>query len=124
MSHDEIHKICKEHGIENYTINDDNSIDVDGQVDLFHDQLTILPLKFNIVNGNFDCGNNYLKSLNNAPSEVYGDFYCDKNELESLEGAPMYIKGDVMVDGNKVKLDYDKYIKIKTRLSKLEKLKS
>jgi len=28
-NHDEIHKICKEYGIENYTINGDGSIDVE-----------------------------------------------------------------------------------------------
>jgi len=36
----EIHKICKEYGIENYTINNDGSIDVDGYVDLSNMELT------------------------------------------------------------------------------------
>ena len=33
-SHDEINSICKEYNITNYTINDDDLIDVNGDVDL------------------------------------------------------------------------------------------
>jgi len=39
----EIHKICKEYGIKNYTINTDGSIDVDGYVNLSKKRLTKLP---------------------------------------------------------------------------------
>jgi len=59
----EIHEICKKYGIKNYTINDDGSIDVDGNVNLSYRKLTKLPLKFNNVSGNFLCYNNQLTTL-------------------------------------------------------------
>ena len=40
----EIHDICKKYNIENYTINSDGSIDVDGNVNLSKMNLTELPL--------------------------------------------------------------------------------
>ena len=43
----EIHKICQKYGIENYTINPDGNIDVDGNVSLSNKKLTELP-SFNI----------------------------------------------------------------------------
>ena len=52
--------------------------------------LTELPaiLKDITVGADFDCSNNNLTSLINAPSSVDGTFYCHYNELTSLEGAP------------------------------------
>ena len=43
---EDIDSICKEYGIENYTINNDSSIDVNGDVDLAYRRLSKLPLKF------------------------------------------------------------------------------
>ena len=45
-SFNEIQKICQEYGIENYTINTDGSIDVDGDVSLKYKELTKLSVKF------------------------------------------------------------------------------
>jgi hypothetical protein len=89
-----IHRICKEYDIVNYAINDDQSIDVDGNVYLYTKGLTKLPLKFNKVNGYFDCSYNQLTSLEGAPKEVNGNFYCYNNHLTSLEGAPKEVNGD------------------------------
>ena len=52
--------------------------------------LTELPeiLKNVSVGGTFDCGNNKLTSLINAPKSVVISFYCGNNELTSLEFAP------------------------------------
>jgi hypothetical protein len=91
---EDIHSICKDYGIKNYSINDDLSIDVDGYVDLHDKGLTKLPLKFNKVDGYFNCTFNNLKSLEGAPKEVNGDFYCYKNDLTSLEGSPNKVNGD------------------------------
>jgi len=46
-----------------YTINDDGSIDVDGEVDLSRKKLTKIPFKFRNVSGGFYCNNNQLTSL-------------------------------------------------------------
>ena len=50
--------------------------------------LTELPeiLKNVSVDGSFDCSNNKLTSLINAPKYVDGTFYCHYNELTSLKG--------------------------------------
>jgi hypothetical protein len=88
VNEEEIHDICKKYGIENYTINRDGSIDVDGDVDLYDKGLTKLPLTFNRVSGDFYCYDNQLTSLRGAPLSVGGYFYCNDNQLTSLRGAP------------------------------------
>ena len=54
---------CFKYGIINYTINKDFSIDVNENVNLSNRGLKKLPLKFNKVNGYFDCSRNNLTSL-------------------------------------------------------------
>jgi len=84
---DNIHKICKEYGIENYTINSDGSIDVDGDVDLWSRGLSELPVKFNHVSGDFYCHYNKLTTLLGSPQSV-GNFICSGNNLTTLEFTP------------------------------------
>src|SRR5574343_1884861 len=90
-SFEDIDEICRKYHIKDYTINPDGSIDVNEYIWL--KGLTKLPLKFNKVNGNFDCKNNKLTSLEGSPVEVNGSFYCQKNELTSFEFAPKIIRG-------------------------------
>lgn len=75
------------------TKNPDGSIDIDGDVYLNNLKLKKLPLKFNKINGNFDCSYNALTSLEGAPTEVIGDFICSENKLSSLIGGPTQVKG-------------------------------
>jgi hypothetical protein len=88
-----IDEICEKYEIENYTINDDGSIDVDGGVFLYDMNLEELPLTFNKVSGYFDCGRNKLTSLKGCPRWVDGNFYCNGNRLSSLEFSPEYVAG-------------------------------
>ena len=83
--------ICKKYGIENYTINPDGSIDVNGNVWLYKKGLTELPLTFNKVTGDFNCGKNKLTSLKGCPRWVGGYFSCYNNQLTSLEFSPEYV---------------------------------
>ena len=85
--------ICEKYGITNYTVNNDGSIDVNGDVDLSRFELTELPLRFNKVTGNFHCGYNNLTSLKGSPRWVGGYFICSRNELTSLEFSPDYVGG-------------------------------
>lgn len=87
-SFNEIHSICREYEIDDYTINSDGSIDVDGNVDLDHESITKLPLKFNKVKGYFECNNNKLTTLEGSPKEVGRYFSCLSNKLTSLKGGP------------------------------------
>ena len=84
-SHEDIRSICRKYGIEDYTINDDGSIDVDN---LSSEKLTKLPLKFRSVSGVFNCYNNELTSLEGCPKSVGDSFSCSYNNLTSLRGCP------------------------------------
>ena len=88
----DIHSICDEYGINDYTINPDGSIDVDGNVVLSYDfergELTKIPLKFAKVIGDFECDRNQLTTLKGSPTSVGGDFHCSGNKLISLEYCP------------------------------------
>ncbi|MCK9471980.1 MAG: hypothetical protein M0Q88_09540 [Bacilli bacterium] len=98
----EIEAICKKYNIKNYIINEDGSIDVDGDVDLYDKKLKVLPLKFRKVSGDFLCGHNKLTSLKGSPQSVGGDFSCSGNQLTSLEGAPQSICGDFYCNDNQL----------------------
>ena len=101
VNEQEIHDLCKKYDIENYTINEDGSINV-GSVDLSDKSLTKLPLRFRNVSGDFDCYNNNLTSLEGAPDEVGGNFYCNDNKLTSLDGAPTSVGGNFYCYNNQL----------------------
>jgi len=94
VNEEEIHDICREYGITSYTINEDGTIDVDGDVNLTSKLLTKLPLKFRNVGGGFCCSSNQLTTLSGAPQTVGGDFRCSYNQLKTLEGAPQLVGGN------------------------------
>jgi hypothetical protein len=102
-SKEEIHSICKKYDIKNYTINEDGSIDVGGNVSFHNKGLTELPLKFRKVSGYFDCAYNKLTSLEGAPREVGGYFVCYDNKLKSLSGAPEKVVGGFNCHNNQLK---------------------
>ena len=97
-----IESICKEYDIENYTINEDGTIDVDGGVSLSNGSLTRIPLKFGKVTGDFYCRRNELASLEGSPREVGGGFYCANNKLTSLEGCPEIIVDNFLCSNNQI----------------------
>ena len=99
---EDIESICFKYGIKNYTINEDGTIDVDGDVNLSGKNIDKLPLKFGKVTGNFNCSYNQLTSLEGSPSEVGGDFICYQNKLTSLEGSPSRVGGSFYCSSNKL----------------------
>jgi hypothetical protein len=94
--------ICEKYNIINYTVNDDGSIDVDGDVDLSDEGLTELPLSFNRVTGYFDCGGNILTTLKGSPRWVGDSFRCSYNDLTSLKGCPRWIGGNFNCYNNRL----------------------
>ena len=86
----EIKSWCEEMEIENYTINSQGEIDVDGSVNLKNKDFKELPYKFGKVEGYFSLdGCKNLTSLKNCPDRVYGDFDCSKCiKLNSLDDCP------------------------------------
>jgi len=95
-------KEVEEFGIENYTFNDDGSIDVDGDVSFYEIVLTKIPIKFRNVSGDFYCYYNSLTSLEGCPETVGGNFDCRSNKLTSLEGSPKTVGGDFDCRFNKL----------------------
>ena len=102
INEDEIHSICNKYNIQNYTINTDGTIDVEGSVYLSIKNLTKLPLNFNRVSGDFYCFTNYLTTLEGTPKEVGGNFNCHNNQLTTLEGAPQEVGGYFDCDNNQL----------------------
>ena len=97
-----IEEICEKYSIENYIINDDGSIDVNGSVDLSNEVITELPLKFGTVSGSFYCFENDLTTLKGSPKFVGRDFHCYENQLTSLEGSPEVVGDWFQCDSNKL----------------------
>jgi len=98
-----VESICKKYGIENYTINEDGTVDVDGGVDLSEKGLTKLPLKFGKVTGYFDCSNNQLKTLKGGPNYVGDAYFCSNNQLKTLEGSPNWVGKYFRCSNNQLK---------------------
>ena len=94
-----------------YTINDDGSIDVDGNVTLSSKKLTKIPFNFGKVSGNVYCHNNQLTTLKGAPNNVGGCFDCTDNKLTSLKGAPNTVGGSFYCYDNP-NLPYSELFKI------------
>jgi hypothetical protein len=96
-------EFCEKY-LENYTINSDNTIDVNGDVYL-HGMLgdmEKLPVKFGKVSGSFWCHKNKLTTLEGCPNYVGGSFICDKNKLTTLEYCPKYVDGHFSCEDNKL----------------------
>lgn len=114
MTKEEIHRICNSFEIENYTINPDGSIDVNGNVELVVYKLDKIPLKFNNVSGYFNISYNNITSLEGCPKYIGGIFYCNYNKLTSLEHFPNKVKYDIILKNNPLESlegfeeDYDK----------------
>lgn len=92
--------ICNIFKIKNYTINDDGSVDVDGNINLSAWGLKEIPLNFNKVSGSFWIDGNRITSLKGSPKTVGVDFVCSSNELTSLEGGPKIVGGFYMCEDN------------------------
>jgi hypothetical protein len=91
-SREEVELALKTYGIRNYTINDDLTVDVNGDVFLRSIE-SKLPIQFGRVSGDFSCFGTRLLSLQGAPKEVGGNFDCDSNLLVSLQYSPREVGG-------------------------------
>jgi hypothetical protein len=93
-------QFCEKY-LENYTINPDGTIDVNGGVDLWKKiyNMEKLPVKFGKVSGYFSCGNK-LTTLEGGPNYVGSSFDCRRNKLSTLEGCPKYVGGYFNCGGN------------------------
>jgi hypothetical protein len=83
-----------------------SNILVEGDFDCSDNQLTTLEGSPREVYGIFSCHNNKLTSLKGAPQEAHSNFDCSVNQLITLEGAPSteyeYFYGNFNCDRNKL----------------------
>ena len=98
----EIIKRLDKYKVKKYTINDDLTVDVDGNVMLNSRRLYEIPFQFGNVTGCFTCYNNELSSLKHCPKYVGGYFDCSSNLLNSLEHCPKHIVSDFVCSNNKL----------------------
>lgn len=95
-------KIIRDHSmiIDQWIVNDDGSIDVNGNVEFSSHikYLSKIPLRFNKVTGDFDCSGLGLKTLEGCPIEVGGTFDCTYSQFSSLEYAPKKVGGAFVFD--------------------------
>lgn len=114
QSEEEIAEICKRFRIDNWSINSEGLVDVDGSVDIYLPLIyttseikewplpTKLPLNFGVISGHFICSYNQLTTLEGCPREVGRNFRCDNNKLTSLIGAPKKIGGYFKCNNNQL----------------------
>lgn len=75
---------CRHLNLTDYTINEDDSIDVNENIIISHMGLNKIPIKFGIISGFFICTFNKLTTLENGPKEVGGFYDCSNNDINTL----------------------------------------
>jgi hypothetical protein len=98
----DIKSICEDYNIKNYTINEDGSIDVDGNVSINRQGIKELPIQFRNIEGNFNCYSNKLTTLKGCPIRVGGDFVCSWNNLKDLKHSPKIVVGNFYCHNNEL----------------------
>jgi hypothetical protein len=90
----EIENWLKQYNIVNFNLIEDIEygyvVNVNQTVKLIATKLVEIKVKFNIINGDFDCSRNKLTSLKGSPESVK-NFYCYTNKLETLEFSPKIV---------------------------------
>jgi hypothetical protein len=100
---EEVKNWLEKYSVKNYTINEDLTIDVEGDVNLQYRKLSCIPIIFNKVSGSFmGCFNN-LTSLKGCPKIVLGCFLISNNNLTSLKHCPEEVGGDFVCHNNQLK---------------------
>ena len=97
----EIKNWLDERKIINYSINEDLSVDVNGDILLrnyfFRGNF---PVKFNVIYGDFICNFNEFPSTKFFPKEVHGDFSIFKSVYKNLNNFPTLVTGDIDIENN------------------------
>ncbi len=97
---EDIENWCDNNMIENYTINDDLTVDVNDNVILYLVEMNSLPIQFGYVKGDFILGENGLTTLKGVPHTVDGDFICGGNNIRDLDYFPKNINSRIILLNN------------------------
>jgi hypothetical protein len=114
---------CGKFHIINYEINENDMVDVAGDVEFIGLNLYKIPIQFGDVSRSFNCSNNQLSTLKGCainvgeyfncgankiitlkegPKKVGGMYDCSGNRLEKLENLPIEIDGSFYCENNKI----------------------
>lgn len=74
--------------IRNYTINKDNSVDVNGDVHFSNLRYKKLPIVFNKIDGDVSINGGLLETLDGLPSKLSGELSLSELTLKSWSGCP------------------------------------
>lgn len=107
MNKDKIENLLLDYGVQNYVINNDFTVDIDGDLVLWPDGKPFTMdwleyFNFGMVNGDVHGEFNALITLEGLPNWVSGDYYINNNHLTSLKYLPKYIGGDLYIHHNKL----------------------
>lgn len=91
---EKIAKWLTTNSITDFTINDDNTVDVRGDLNLDGLRHAKLPVKFNHVTGSVSLAGAMLTTLEGLPEEINGDFDITSVKLDNVTGFPLKIHGD------------------------------
>ena len=100
---EQIKQWLDQYEVKNYTINEDFTVDVDGDVNLSYKNLTNFNVQFGIVKGNFYCYKNKLTSLEGCPQKLTEYFDCSNNKLISLQGCPQKVGKNFNCNNNPIR---------------------
>lgn len=104
VEHDKILDFCNSYNIENFVINRNGVVDVDGSVNIQGLKSERIPISFGIVTGDFNCNDSKsLIDLEGSPKIVGGSFYCISSELNTIKGCPENIGNNFALSINNIK---------------------
>lgn len=101
MDRDEVSRICVDLKIQDFSIEDDGTVNVNGSV-YINQKMERLPIKFGEVTENFRASGLGLTTLEGLPHTIGGSLYLNRNKLTSLEGCPSRVPTDFQCDQNKL----------------------
>lgn len=92
---EEVANILYDYRIYSYIINDDLTVNINGNISLANYKFSHFPVKFGTVSGNFNCSDNSsLLSLEGAPTSLTGSFICTYcPNITALEGIGEVLSG-------------------------------
>ncbi len=80
-------KFIEKATLNHYEIDENGFVNSDITVSFSRQYLKSIPVKFGRVDGNFDCSNNLLENLNNAPYYIGGSLETQGNKLKNFKGS-------------------------------------
>jgi len=90
---DKIKSFLIKNKITNYRILPDLTVEVFHNVKII-EKMSVLPVKFDFILGDFDISHCGLTTLKGCPERVEGDFICENNQLYDLSFGPTTVDGD------------------------------